>query len=178
MWAAVLPIDVAKTRLQTARPGSDWDVGLRRHWALVGCVRGDAPSRSSRKPQRLAGLHLGYEIILDLGFSISWCRSRTAVTSHEAAKDPGHTVAMTFPRGGGWLPAVRYPAAAATRPNRPPRLRVSHVPSQLLREGGVASLYAGLTPTLIRAYPANACQWLAWELVMRGLHQHGEYDAP
>ncbi|GLC46505.1 hypothetical protein PLESTB_000334100 [Pleodorina starrii] len=79
MWAAVLPIDVAKTRLQTARPGSEWDVGLRKHWLML------------------------------------------------------------------W------------------------------REGGLASLYAGLTPTLVRAFPANACQWLAWELVMRNLGGEGDH---
>ncbi|GIM14284.1 hypothetical protein Vretimale_17297 [Volvox reticuliferus] len=44
----------------------------------------------------------------------------------------------------------------------------------LWREGGLASLYAGLTPTLVRAFPANACQWLAWEVVMRGLQDHSE----
>ncbi|KAG2425233.1 hypothetical protein HXX76_013818 [Chlamydomonas incerta] len=73
MWALVLPIDVAKTRLQTASPGSPWDVGLLRQWAML------------------------------------------------------------------W------------------------------REGGLRSLYAGLSPTLVRAFPANACQWLAWEGIMRGL---------
>ncbi|KXZ43066.1 hypothetical protein GPECTOR_105g98 [Gonium pectorale] len=73
MWAAVIPIDTAKTRIQTATPGSAWDVGLRQHWRML------------------------------------------------------------------W------------------------------REGGLASLYAGLTPTLARAFPANACQWLAWEVAMRGL---------
>ncbi|GFR45843.1 hypothetical protein Agub_g7209 [Astrephomene gubernaculifera] len=78
MWAVVLPIDVAKTRLQTAQPGSEWDVGLRKHWAML------------------------------------------------------------------W------------------------------REGGMRSLYAGLTPTLVRAFPANACQWLAWELAMRGMRGDGE----
>ncbi|GIL88725.1 hypothetical protein Vretimale_17297 [Volvox reticuliferus] len=78
MWAAVLPIDVAKTRLQTAQPCSKWDVRLWNHWVML------------------------------------------------------------------W------------------------------REGGLASLYAGLTPTLVRAFPANACQWLAWEVVMRGLQDHSE----
>ncbi|EFJ41041.1 mitochondrial substrate carrier [Volvox carteri f. nagariensis] len=78
MWAAVLPIDVAKTRLQTSTPGSKWDVSLRTHWLML------------------------------------------------------------------W------------------------------REGGFSSLYAGLTPTLVRAFPANACQWLAWELVMRGLRDSSE----
>lgn len=40
---------------------------------------------------------------------------------------------------------------------------------QILREGGIRSMYAGFTPTLVRAFPANACQWLAWELAMRQL---------
>ncbi len=25
-------------------------------------------------------------------------------------------------------------------------------------------LYSGLVPTLVRAFPANAAQWLVWEL--------------
>ncbi len=33
--------------------------------------------------------------------------------------------------------------------------------------GGLRTLYAGIRPTLIRAFPANAAQWLAWELAMR-----------
>jgi hypothetical protein len=39
----------------------------------------------------------------------------------------------------------------------------------LWREGGRRSLWAGLPPTLLRAFPANACQWLAWEVAMRQL---------
>ncbi|GIL88726.1 hypothetical protein Vretifemale_16576 [Volvox reticuliferus] len=38
MWAAVLPIDVAKTRLQTAQPCSKWDVRLWNHWVMVGIL--------------------------------------------------------------------------------------------------------------------------------------------
>lgn len=34
-------------------------------------------------------------------------------------------------------------------------------------KGGVAAVYSGLSPTLIRAFPANACQWLAWEASMQ-----------
>lgn len=30
-------------------------------------------------------------------------------------------------------------------------------------EGGVRSWWAGLGPTILRAFPANAAQWLAWE---------------
>lgn len=73
MWATVLPLDVAKTRIQTAHPGSPWDVGVARHLGML------------------------------------------------------------------W------------------------------REGGARSLWAGLAPTLVRAFPANAAQWLAWELAMRQL---------
>ena len=71
MWTAVLPLDSAKTRIQTAWPGSPRDVGL-----------GDA-------------------------------------------------------------------------------LRA------IYREGGRRALYAGLAPTLVRAAPANAAQWLTWELCVR-----------
>lgn len=37
----------------------------------------------------------------------------------------------------------------------------------LMRAGGTAALYAGIRPTLIRAFPANAAQWLTWECCMR-----------
>lgn len=73
MWAAVLPLDVAKTRIQTAQPGSAWDVGILRH------------------------LHM------------------------------------------------------------------------LTKEGGVRALWAGFSPTVVRAFPANACQWVTWELAIRSL---------
>ncbi len=41
----------------------------------------------------------------------------------------------------------------------------------LYREGGRRALYAGLTPTLLRAFPANACQWLAWEAAIHALRE-------
>jgi len=37
----------------------------------------------------------------------------------------------------------------------------------LAGEGGVRKMYAGFTPTIIRAFPANAAQWLTWELALR-----------
>jgi hypothetical protein len=37
------------------------------------------------------------------------------------------------------------------------------------REGGRRALWTGLAPTLVRAWPANACQWLAWEVAMTQL---------
>ena len=73
MWGTVLPLDVAKTRIQTAQPGSSWDTGVARQLRML------------------------------------------------------------------W------------------------------REGGRHALWAGLSPTLLRAFPANACQWLAWEVAMRQL---------
>ena len=39
--------------------------------------------------------------------------------------------------------------------------------ARVLNAGGRRTLYAGLVPTLIRAFPANAAQWLAWELSRR-----------
>ncbi|KAL6759485.1 mitochondrial carrier domain-containing protein [Haematococcus lacustris] len=73
MWAVVLPLDVAKTRLQVAVPGSAWDVGVVQHLGML------------------------------------------------------------------W------------------------------REGGCGALWRGLGPTLVRAFPANAAQWLAWEWASRQL---------
>jgi hypothetical protein len=73
MWGTVLPLDVAKTRIQTAQPGGPWDTGVLRQLRML------------------------------------------------------------------W------------------------------REGGMRSLWTGLSPTLVRAFPANACQWLAWEVAMRQL---------
>jgi hypothetical protein len=77
MWGTVLPLDVAKSRIQVARPGSPWDVGI--------------------------SAHLG----------------------------------------------------------------------SLAREGGVRALWSGLAPTLARAFPANAAQWLAYELVLQQLAAAG-----
>lgn len=31
------------------------------------------------------------------------------------------------------------------------------------KQGGGRGVYRGLAPTLLRAFPANACQWAAWE---------------
>jgi hypothetical protein len=73
VWTAVLPLDVAKSRIQVASPGTPWDVGV-----------------------------------------------------------PAH-------------------------------LR------QLWAEGGRRALWAGLAPTLARAFPANAAQWLCYELVLHHL---------
>eukprot|EP00955_Chlamydomonas_euryale_P102213 365402-Chlamydomonas_euryale.AAC.9 len=46
MWTSILPIDVAKTRLQTASPGSPWDVGVARHLQMVRFC----PQASARLP--------------------------------------------------------------------------------------------------------------------------------
>eukprot|EP00803_Ostreobium_quekettii_P008881 evm.model.scf_335EXC.7 EVM.evm.TU.scf_335EXC.7 scf_335EXC:36030-41569(-) len=77
MWSCVLPLDVAKTRIQTTYPGSTTDVGIAQHLRMM------------------------------------------------------------------------------------------------LLSGGVRALYAGLTPTLIRAFPANAAQWVTWEVVVGQLDRIG-----
>lgn len=46
---------------------------------------------------------------------------------------------------------------------------ILHNLQMMYQQGGRRTLYAGLTPTLIRAFPANAAQWLAWELSKRQL---------
>jgi hypothetical protein len=73
MWTAVLPLDAAKSRIQVARPGTPWDVGVARHLKVL------------------------------------------------------------------WA------------------------------EGRSRALWAGLAPTLARAFPANAVQWLTYEAVVRQL---------
>lgn len=37
------------------------------------------------------------------------------------------------------------------------------------REGGLRCWWGGLVPTLLRAFPANAAQWIAWEAAQRAL---------
>lgn len=43
--------------------------------------------------------------------------------------------------------------------------------TELVRENGVRSLYKGLTPALVRSFPANACCFLAFELTMKVLNR-------
>lgn len=47
-----------------------------------------------------------------------------------------------------------------------PRARLLPTLAALAREGGRRSLWAGLAPTLARAVPANAAQWLAFEAAL------------
>ena len=35
---------------------------------------------------------------------------------------------------------------------------------RMWQEGGARCWWAGLQPTLLRAFPANAAQWIVWEL--------------
>jgi hypothetical protein len=35
MWTTVLPLDVAKTRIQTAQPGTSWDTGVLRQLSML-----------------------------------------------------------------------------------------------------------------------------------------------
>ncbi|KAL3702275.1 hypothetical protein R1sor_020297 [Riccia sorocarpa] len=62
------------------------------------------------------------------------------------------------------------------------RIQISHEPSQsrnpfvhvrkINKEFGVRGLYAGLGPTLIRAFPANAASIVTWEVVSKFLAGH------
>ncbi|GAQ81981.1 Mitochondrial substrate carrier protein [Klebsormidium nitens] len=40
------------------------------------------------------------------------------------------------------------------------------------KESGISGLYAGLSPTLVRAFPANAAAIVAWELAARALYEN------
>lgn len=41
---------------------------------------------------------------------------------------------------------------------------------QIYKQAGMRGLYAGVGPTLSRAFPANAAAIVAWELTARVLH--------
>ena len=123
MWAAVLPLDVAKTRIQTAYPGSYQDVGVARQLHMVYREGG----------RQLPGL------VRQLGGLEPW----------ESTTQPALCLLATMP----------------SHPHPP-------TPTHLLA-GGIQALYAGLSPTLARAFPANAAQWLAWELCMQQMQQWG-----
>jgi hypothetical protein len=60
------------------------------------------------------------------------------------------------------------------RPGSPMDTSVTRQLLLLWKEGGRRRLWAGYGPTLSRALPANACQWLAWEAAMRHLPPAGE----
>lgn len=59
------------------------------------------------------------------------------------------------------------------RPGGPWDVRIRDHLSMMWREGGVRALWAGLAPTVVRAAPANAAQWLAYELALQQLGGRG-----
>lgn len=71
----------------------------------------------------------------------------------------------------------------AALPNTTWDVSLHQIIRMLWSEGRFASLWSGLYPTVLRAFPANAAQWLTWELAMSclrdegGLHKH-HYHQP
>lgn len=53
-----------------------------------------------------------------------------------------------------------------TRPGSADDVGLARQLQRMWARGGVRGVYGGLAPTLLRAFPANACQWLAWEFAM------------
>jgi hypothetical protein len=128
MWAAILPLDAAKTRIQTAYPGSPHDVGVLRQLRLI---------------HREGGLWLCAQVCMRADGR--WCCRVCHGVAVPSCLDC-HAIKATSQLLPACLPAC-------------------------LPAGGVQALYAGLTPTLARAFPANAAQWLAWELCLRQLQR-------
>ena len=70
---------------------------------------------------------------------------------------------------GAVLPIDCVKTAVQASPPGSPRSRLLPTARRLVAAGGgPGALYAGLGPVLARAAPANAAQWLAWELAVRG----------
>ena len=47
---------------------------------------------------------------------------------------------------------------------------VRDVFAHLMREEGVRAMYKGAVPVMLRAFPANACCFMGYELAMYGLN--------
>jgi hypothetical protein len=128
MWAAILPLDAAKTRIQTAYPGSPHDVGVLRQLRLI---------------HREGGLWVCAQVCMRADGR--WCCRVCHGVAVPSCLDC-HAIKATSQLLPACLPGC-------------------------LPAGGVQALYAGLTPTLARAFPANAAQWLAWELCLQQLQR-------
>jgi hypothetical protein len=73
-----------------------------------------------------------------------------------------------------WAGAGSHPTACPAPPPLPTHTPHTHShPPPPRPAGGVRALYAGLSPTLARAFPANAAQWLAWELCLQQMRGSG-----
>lgn len=91
--------------------------------------------------------------------------------------------AIFFLSGGfagqiGWavtLPLDAIKTRIQVEHERPPRMR--DVAAQIMRSGGVWGFYRGVEATLIRAFPANAALFLAYEWTKRIL-ELGVYATP
>uniref|UniRef100_A0A7S0QZ58 ADP,ATP carrier protein n=1 Tax=Pyramimonas obovata TaxID=1411642 RepID=A0A7S0QZ58_9CHLO len=57
----------------------------------------------------------------------------------------------------------------AALPGSPDDISLRAHLSRVYRERGVRGWYAGLQPVVLRAFPANACQWLTFELAMQAM---------
>lgn len=150
MWAAVLPIDVAKTRIQTATPGTPRDVGVLRNLAMM---YGE-------------GVLLHAIVCSSICAYASWCMA--VVYTLLDFIQTGHGLMLT---DVNW-PLLYYCMHPVSKevPQEAHSGTGSNAAAVLCSSGGRAALYAGLRPTLIRAFPANAAQWFTWECCMRWMH--------
>lgn len=123
-----MPIDVAKTRIQTAAGGGA-RAGIAR--TLRALYREGARAAGAGRPPR----------------------------SHDPA------------RGQAALPSPQAPPPASQppAPTQIPNIQTHTHPHAFA--GGAGKLYAGMSPALARAFPANAAQWLVFEWSCRALER-------
>lgn len=66
-----------------------------------------------------------------------------------------------------WLPCYPQDVIKSRMQSNPVKMTLTETVKCLFRESGFRGFFKGLTPTMIRAFPANAATFLGYEFVMK-----------
>lgn len=70
---------------------------------------------------------------------------------------------------GAWLPCIPQDVLKSRIQSSPTPIGIRQAFEQLIAESGFRGLFRGIGPTMLRAFPANAATFLAYELVHKSL---------
>lgn len=70
---------------------------------------------------------------------------------------------------GAWLPCIPQDVLKSRIQSSTKMIGVRQAFEQLIAESGARGLFRGIGPTMLRAFPANAATFLAYELVHKSL---------